>query len=40
MRDERFKELPMILETPKGMDEDGNDMDVVNLGILRKLRRK
>ncbi len=40
MRDERFKELPMILETPKGMDENGNDMDVVNLGILRKLRRK
>lgn len=40
MRDERFKELPMILETPKGMDEDGNDMDVVNLRILRKLRRK
>jgi deoxyribonuclease-4 len=40
LRDERFKELPMILETPKGMDEDGNDMDVVNLGILRKLRRK
>ncbi|MDO8446873.1 MAG: deoxyribonuclease IV [Deltaproteobacteria bacterium] len=40
MKDDRFKDLPMILETPKGVDEDGNDMDVINLRILRELRRK
>lgn len=40
MRDDRFKELPMILETPKGVDELGNDLDIVNLGILKELRRK
>lgn len=40
MRDERFKDLPMIIETPKGIDEDGRDMDRINLGILQKLRRK
>jgi len=34
MRDERFKEVPMILETPKG--EQG-DMDRVNLELLRQL---
>ncbi|HDQ26607.1 MAG TPA: deoxyribonuclease IV [bacterium] len=33
MRDSRFKELPMILETP---DEDG--MDAVNIKLLKKLR--
>lgn len=40
MRDERFKEMPMIIETPKGIDEDGRDLDTVNLGILKELRRK
>lgn len=40
MRDERLKDLPMIIETPKGIDEDGRDLDAINLGILRKLRRK
>lgn len=40
MRDERFMDLPMIIETPKGVDEDGTDLDVINLGLLRKLRRK
>ena len=40
MRDEGLKDLPMIIETPKGVDEDGKDLDVINLGILRKLRRK
>ncbi len=40
MRDERLKDLPMIIETPKGTDENGNDLDIVNIGILRKLRRK
>ncbi|MEK6726860.1 MAG: deoxyribonuclease IV [Deltaproteobacteria bacterium] len=40
MRDDRFKELPMILETPKGVDEDGRDLDIINLSILRELRRQ
>jgi deoxyribonuclease-4 len=39
MKDERFRDLPMIIETPKGMDEKGRNLDIVNLGILRKLRR-
>jgi deoxyribonuclease-4 len=32
--DPRFRDHPMILETPKE-DEDGNPMDAVNLGVLR-----
>jgi deoxyribonuclease-4 len=36
LRDPRFQSVPMILETPKGM-EDGVDLDAINLGILRKL---
>jgi deoxyribonuclease-4 len=35
MNDERFAEVPMVIETPK---ED--DMDPVNLGLLRSLVRK
>lgn len=34
--DPRFQGLPMILETPKG-PEDGEDLDAVNLGVLRGL---
>jgi deoxyribonuclease IV len=34
--DARFRSVPMILETPKGI-EDGADLDAVNLGVLRKL---
>lgn len=33
--DPRFRDRPMILETPKE-DADGNPMDPVNLGILRR----
>jgi deoxyribonuclease-4 len=33
--DPRFSELPMILETPKE-DDDGQEMDPVNLAILRR----
>jgi deoxyribonuclease IV len=40
MTDERFKDLPMIIETPKGVDEQGMDLDVINLRTLRELRRK
>lgn len=34
MQDQRFVEIPMVLETPKG--EQG-DMDLVNLALLREL---
>ncbi|MBW1782714.1 MAG: deoxyribonuclease IV, partial [Deltaproteobacteria bacterium] len=32
-----FKEIPFLLETPKGTDEFGTDLDLINLGILRHL---
>ncbi len=35
VRDERFLHLPMVLETPKG--DDGEEMDRVNLALLRQL---
>lgn len=35
VNDPRFRNHPMILETPK--EEDGQDMDAVNLGVLRGL---
>jgi deoxyribonuclease-4 len=38
VNDPRFRDLPMILETPKGM-EDGEDLDVRNARILRQLIR-
>ena len=34
--DPRFAALPMILETPKGT-EGGEDLDAINLRILRRL---
>lgn len=37
VNDERFRGLPLILETPKGFDESGEDLDFVNLRILRGL---
>jgi deoxyribonuclease IV len=37
VNDPRFRALPMILETPKGEDESGLDLDAVNLGVLRGL---
>jgi deoxyribonuclease-4 len=37
VNDPRFLGVPMILETPKGEDESGNDLDAVNLGVLRGL---
>jgi len=36
MADRRFKDLPMLLETPKG-EEKGIPLDVINLRILRSL---
>lgn len=35
-----FAGLPMILETPKGEDDRGRDMDKVNIQRLRRLARK
>jgi deoxyribonuclease-4 len=35
VRDERFLTVPMMLETPKG--DDGEEMDRVNLALLRQL---
>lgn len=40
LNDPRFKGIPFILETPKGIDENGMDMDLVNLATLRKLERQ
>lgn len=36
VRDERFASIPMILETPKGL-EGGADFDAMNLATLRRL---
>ncbi|QDU89863.1 Endonuclease 4 [Pirellulimonas nuda] len=36
LNDRRFKKTPMYLETPKG-EEDGEDLDVINLRTLRGL---
>ena len=38
VNDPRFQDRPMILETPKE-DGDNDDMDTVNLNILRDLLR-
>lgn len=35
--DERFRGLPMILETPKGLDDAGRDFDKLNLRRLRTI---
>ena len=36
LNDRRFRARPMVLETPKEA-EDGSDMDIVNLAVLREL---
>lgn len=36
LNDPRFADLPMILETPKGLEE-GVELDVINLSLLREL---
>lgn len=36
INDPRFLGRPMILETPKGLDARGRDMDRVSLGLLRR----
>ena len=39
MNDPRFAGVPMILETPKGVDGRGTDLDKVNLKRLRTMAR-
>ncbi len=39
LRDRRFLKIPMVLETPKGQ-QDGVDLDVINLRVLRRLAKK
>ena len=38
MRDRRFRDVPKILETPKG--ESGDKWDRRNLGVLRRMARE
>lgn len=38
LNDERFGNHPFLLETPKGNDRNGVDLDIVNLDILRGLK--
>lgn len=40
LTDERFKDVPFILETPKGENENGIDYDIINLGKLREIIKK
>ncbi len=40
VRDPRWAGLPFILETPKGEDERGRDLDKLNLAVLRRLTRR
>lgn len=37
VNDPRFQNVPMILETPKGKDARGRDLDRVNLAALRRM---
>ena len=36
MTDKRLTKLPLILETPKGVDEKGKDLDLINMATLRR----
>ena len=40
LKDDRFINLPFLLETPKGKDQNGVELDKVNLRLLRQLREK
>ena len=37
INDRRFLRLPMLIETPKGVDDRGRDLDRLNLAALRRL---
>lgn len=40
VNDIRFRKVPRILETPKGVDPRGKDLDRINLGRLRRMIRR
>jgi deoxyribonuclease-4 len=40
VNDTRWENIPKILETPKGRDARGRDLDRVNLARLRRMRRR
>lgn len=40
LNDRRFRKVPMYMETPKGESDSGEDLDVVNLRVLRSLVSK
>lgn len=40
LNDDRFREHPFLLETPKGEDPNGVDLDVINLDLLRRLQEE
>ena len=37
VRDERLARTPFILETPKGLDPDGRDLDEINIATVRRI---
>lgn len=39
LNDPRFRDVPMCLETPKGLER-GKDLDVINLATLRRLIKR
>ena len=39
LNDSRFRNTPMYLETPKGIEK-GKELDVINLRTLRRLLRR
>ena len=40
LNDDRFRDHPFLLETPKGKDRNGVDLDIVNLDIMRGLKEE
>ena len=38
LNDDRFSNHPFLLETPKGKDGNGVDLDIINLNLLRGLK--
>ena len=38
LKDSRFSELPFLLETPKGRDKNGVDLDLINIKILKGIK--
>jgi deoxyribonuclease-4 len=40
LNDPKFNDLPFLIETPKGKNENGMDWDIVNLNVLRRLINK